>query len=222
MPRFVLKEEEMATLELRKRQIALRDCLPVYKTVFRAKIRLKGTEPVSGTFDRKTDALRWVQQTEAAIRDGRYFKTAEAQRHTVADLVDRYQQEVLPHKAKGTILVQAMELNWWKAKIGHLSLAEVTPAVLCDYRNQLSGGDGTKRCASTIIHYFASLSHAFNTAIQEWQWCDENPVCRIKKPRLPRGRVRYLSDEGNAQSQTQGSKTSDSMIYAIAVRPISR
>ena len=62
---------------------------------YRAKIRLKGAPPVSVSFDRITDARKWAQDAESAIRDGRYFKSSAAKRHTLADAVDRYVREVL-------------------------------------------------------------------------------------------------------------------------------
>jgi hypothetical protein len=37
---------------------------------------------------------------EAALREARYFPTSAAQRHTLAELVDRYVKEVLPSKPK--------------------------------------------------------------------------------------------------------------------------
>ena len=54
------------------------------KVTFRVGIRLKGRPLQTASFDRLTDARRWAQQTEAAIREGRYFKTREAQRHTLS------------------------------------------------------------------------------------------------------------------------------------------
>ena len=58
-------------------------------TVYRAKVRMRGHPLQTATFPRLTDAKRWRVQTEAAIREGRHFKTAEAKRHTLAELVDR-------------------------------------------------------------------------------------------------------------------------------------
>lgn len=60
---------------------------------YRAKVRLKGFPSQSATFERKTDAKEWAKQTEASIREGKYFKTAEAKKHTVADFIDRYLRE---------------------------------------------------------------------------------------------------------------------------------
>jgi hypothetical protein len=54
---------------------------------YRAKIRIKGHPAQSATFARLTDARRWAQSTDAAIRERRYFKTKESQRRTLADLL---------------------------------------------------------------------------------------------------------------------------------------
>jgi hypothetical protein len=66
------------------------------QTSYRAQVRCKGVPSLSATFTKLSDARKWVQTTEAAIIEGRHFKTAEAKRHTVADLVDRYCRDVLP------------------------------------------------------------------------------------------------------------------------------
>ena len=65
---------------------------------YRVKIRIKGTPVQSATFQRLTDAKRWAQATEAAIRERRYFQTSEAQKRTVAELINRYIRDVIPHK----------------------------------------------------------------------------------------------------------------------------
>ncbi|MEZ5315481.1 MAG: hypothetical protein R3E91_04650 [Chlamydiales bacterium] len=48
-----------------------------------------GYPPQNRTFERKTDAKRWIQQMEAAMREGRHFKHIESRKHTLCDLVDR-------------------------------------------------------------------------------------------------------------------------------------
>ena len=65
-----------------------------------AQVRRKGAPPLSATFTRLADAKKWVQITEAAIVEGRHFKTAEAKRHTLADMIDRYRRDILPAKAR--------------------------------------------------------------------------------------------------------------------------
>ena len=60
------------------------------------------------TFKRLTDAKRWAQSTEAAIREARHFPKAEAQKHTVRDMIDRYRTEVLPKKGPSMVRNQTI------------------------------------------------------------------------------------------------------------------
>ena len=59
------------------------------QTSYRAQVRRKGAPTLSATFTKLSDAHKWIQVTEAAIVEGRHFKTAEAKRHTLADAIDR-------------------------------------------------------------------------------------------------------------------------------------
>jgi hypothetical protein len=57
-------------------------------------------------------------QTEAAIREQRYFKTLEPHKHTPSELSDRYTREVLPNKQPGTQHPQRLQLVWWESELG--------------------------------------------------------------------------------------------------------
>jgi integrase len=166
------------------------------KKAYRVKIRLKGYPPQSATFERLTDARRWAQATETAIREGRHFKTVEAKRHTLADLVERYIRDVLPRKRDGKR--QATQLAWWSEQIGVRRLADITPSLIAEYRDRLAStpvpGDKTRSPASVVRH-LAVLSHAFTIAVKEWGWLEDNPCRKVTRPKEPRGRVRFLSDD---------------------------
>jgi len=103
---------------------------------YRVLVRLKGYPLQTATFARLTDARKWAQDTESAIRDGRHFKTTEAKRHTLGELIDRYTRDVLPTKKPG--INQASQLAWWKEKLGAYTLADITPALLAEYRDKLA------------------------------------------------------------------------------------
>jgi hypothetical protein len=154
-------------------------------TAYRVLIRRKGQPTQTATFPSLRDAKRWATATEGAIASGRHFKPPS--RHTVADMIDRYIAEVLPRKRPSTIPGQARQLRWWRRALGHAMLADVTPAMVGDCRARLTCGD------STLNRYMSPLSHAFNTALKEWGWCDDNPCRKLRRMREPRGRVRYLS-----------------------------
>ena len=70
------------------------------KTSYRVKIRLKGRQPETATFKRLTDAKRWATQTEAAIREGRYFHSAAGKGKTLSDAIDRYSRDLLPNRKR--------------------------------------------------------------------------------------------------------------------------
>ena len=82
---------------------------------YRARVRTKGFPPQSAAFERLTDARRWAQQTEAAIREGRHFKTNEAKKHTLGELIDRYIRDVIQRKKRNSQGTQKA-LIWWKGR----------------------------------------------------------------------------------------------------------
>ena len=84
------------------------------KLRFRVMVRLKGHPPEYATFSRKTDAKRWAQQTEADIREGRYFQSREAKRHTLGQAIERYVRGVAVEPNYGAIEIRKREqyLGW--------------------------------------------------------------------------------------------------------------
>jgi len=55
---------------------------------YHAEVRLKGAPAERGSFRTKTLAKEWIQRQESAIRDGRHFRTTEAKKHTVKELIE--------------------------------------------------------------------------------------------------------------------------------------
>lgn len=179
------------------------------------QVRLKGFQPATASFERKTDAKKWAAQTEAAMREGRYFATSASKRHTVADLLDRYTRDVLPEKKdRGS---QGPQLAWWRAELGALTLADLTPARIAEARDKLatrlvepknkvrregaSGpADAPKRISpATVNRYLAALSHVLTIATKEWGWLDDSPMRKVRKKSEPKGRVRFLDEDERAR-----------------------
>ena len=193
-------------------------------TAYQVQIRLKGYPPQSATFDRLSDAKRWGQQTEAAIKEGRYFKTTEAKKHTLADLVDRYIETVLiPTKPKSASQ-QSYQLQWWKNEIGYYTLAEVTPALIVECRERLatrSTHQSDKIAPATVVRYMAALSHALTVAVNEWGWIDTNPMTKVKKPTEPRGRVRFLDDEERERLLKACAESKNKILLTVVLLALS-
>ena len=203
----------MATIEPRKAGS---------NTTYRVKIRLKGHPPQTATFERKTDARHWAQQTETAIREGRHFKTTEAKRHTLGELVDRYLRDVLPSKPKSE-RDQKRQLLWWKQQLGHYVLADVTAVVIAEHRDKLTRGltpQGRQRSPATTNRYISALSHALTIAMREWGWLDDNPMRKVSKLKEPRGRVRFLTEDERPRL-LEACKAHSPALYSIVVLALS-
>ncbi len=166
-------------------------------STFHAEIRLKGHESQRASFRTRSLAKRWIQDTESAIRDGRYFRTAESKKRTVKDLIERFISNWLvqfPHR----IVRQTAYLEWWKKRLGHLLLSELTPAVLAEARDALlteKTPRGTLRTPSTANRYLAAFSRALSIASKEFCWLDDNPMRKVSKPSENKGRNRLLTLE---------------------------
>jgi integrase len=192
----------------------------IYYTV---RVRLKGYPLQTASFERLTDARKWASSTESAIREGRHFKTAEAKKHTFADLADRYIKDVLPTKPKQA-LRQKMQLEWWKEQMGVYVLSDVTPALIVQFRDELAGGityRGTQRSPATVVRYMAALSHAFTVAVKEWGWLEDSPVRKVRKPTEARGRVRFLDDDERMRLLEACKESRNNWLYPCVILALS-
>ncbi len=182
---------------------------------YRVKVRLKGYPTQSATFDRLTDAKKWAAATESAIREGRHFKTAEAKKHTVSDMLTRYYSEVLPHYNDKEQKERKSKLEWWRRAIGHCSLADMTPAAITEHKAKMT------QSAATVDKYLKNLSHAFTVAVNDWGWLEDNPVKKVKSPKLPRGRVRFLDDAERERLLTACQQSSNKQLYLCVILALS-
>jgi len=193
------------------------------KMMYRALVRMKGHPPQSATFERKTDARKWAQDIESAIRQGRHFKSSEAKKHTVSDMIDRYIELILPNRPKNSNN-HKIHLKWWKEQLGYFLLAEINSAKIAECRDQLlkeKTNRGTPRSPATANRYMATLSHVFNVAVREWEWLEANPVSRLKKQTESRGRVRFLDDDERERLLEACRKSNSPNIYPVVVLAIS-
>jgi len=190
---------------------------------FRVRVRLRGFPPQTASFKRLTDAKKWVQQTESAIREGRHFKTVESRKHTLKEAVDRYIKFVLPSKKPNSQKDQEQQLEWWSNNIGYLSLADVTPAIIAEQRDKLSKGKTSRgdRTNATVNRYLAILSHLFTISVKEWGWSHENPVLKVTRLKEPRGRVRFLSDDERARLLEACKASKSAYLYTVVVLALS-
>lgn len=201
----------MATIETRRNADGT--------TSYRARVRVRGHRPETATFGRRTDAKAWAKGIEAAIQEGRHLPTVEARRHTLAELIDRYIRDVIPQKSP-TAAKQTPQLNWWRAELGDLIVADVSRARIAEARDRLASSEtkpGVRRSPSTVNRYLAALSHAFTIAVREWGWLESNPAHLVRRLPEPNGRVRFLSPEEREHLLAACKASPDSRLYPVVM-----
>ena len=189
---------------------------------YTAEIRLKGYSAQTATFKRLTDAKKWIQDTESAIREGRHFKTAEAKKHTFADLANRYIDNVLPTKPKA--VQQKQQMEYWRDKMGVHLLSDITPAMIGQYRDELICGityRGTQRSPSTVARYMSALGAAYTECVTEWGWLEDSPMRKVKRPKESRGRVRFLDDDERQKLLTACQASRNKQLYLCVILALS-
>lgn len=189
--------------------------------IYRVKVRLKGYPTQTASFARLTDAKKWAKVTEADIIEGRHFKTTEAKHHTLSELIDRYLQEVLPQKSASSIYMQTLQLRWWKKHLGSERLSDLTPAMIAEHRDKLARGDGKPRSNATVNRYLAAISHTFTIAVEEWGWLNDSPMRQVRKPKEPRGRVRFLSDDERERLLDACQQSRGPLLHTVVVLALS-
>lgn len=171
----------MATIELRFNDFG--------EKTYRVKIRLKGFPVQTATFAKQSDARKWAASVEVAIKEGRYFKNSHMNRKfTFREMLLKYYDEILPVYSQKERSERKMHLEWWCKGLGSFFVSDITNIHINEQKAKLN------LAPATINKYLKNLSHVYSMAVNEWGWVDSNPLSKVKSPKLPRGRVRYLDD----------------------------
>lgn len=170
---------------------------------WQARVQRQGYPDTTKTFDTRQDAEKWARAVEREQDLGSYVFRGEAERTTLAELLERYSKEVSP-KFKGH------REQLWKIgvirrdRIADYSLVALSPKILADYRDRR-----LKVVAdSTVRNELNLISSAFRIAGREWGIPIANPVRLITKPGPGRERSRRISSE-ELEAVVRHSKSSE-------------
>jgi len=157
---------------------------------WQARVQRQGYPDVAKTFNTRQDADKWARAVEREQDLGAYVFRGEAERTTLAELLERYGREVSPiHKGHREQL--------WKIgvicrdRIADYSLVALSPKILADYRDRRL----KVVTDSTVRNELNLISSAFRIAGQEWGIPIANPVLLIRKPGAGKERSRRISPE---------------------------
>ena len=189
-------------------------------TTYNVQIRLRNQRAFNRSYKTLREAKLEAQRIEMEMRAGRHGASAESRKKTLSAAIDRYLKYVLPSVKKSR---REHIIEWWKQALGHLPLQEITPALIAEIRDKLVHHevDGKKKSEATVVKYLATLSHILSTCVNEWQWLEANPVMKVTKPSLPKGRTRFLDDDEREKLLQACLESKNPYLYTMVVLSIS-
>lgn len=154
-----------------------------YKGGYRAQVYVKG-QRASDTFRTSREAQAWATAKEQELGE------APATRHTVRQLIERYQAEVMPKK-KGADHEDRQATAFLRdfPDLADKKLSAVDTPDMAAWRDARL----KTVSAATVLRSLNWLRHAFRIARDEWKWMSHNPLKGMRLPQQPAARVRRVS-----------------------------
>lgn len=143
----------------------------------------------------KAEAKEWVAEVEYELKKGIITKEILRKR-VLRDVIQDYEKTMLPHLRNARNIRQ--HLVWWNRHLGKFELATILPAHIADGKEKLltePGLRGFMLKPATIHRYLASLSGLFEWLLKEKHWIQENPVKKIRWPKINNARARFLTEK---------------------------
>ncbi len=129
-------------------------------------------------------------KVKVQIVEGKYFDKPREDAKTFSELMERYLREHASRRMHYRRYVNMV--NNLKAFFGDRKLHHVTPKTIVAFKNKRYADDVTP---ATINRELAVLKKAFNLACREWEWTQDNPVCRVSMEREQNTRDRWLTED---------------------------
>ena len=166
----------------------------------------------TGTKNKKL-AESCYAKTVVEIQTGKWFPD-ESKKRKFEELRDRYMREHSQvYKAPKSHLRDGASFKHLSQLFGELTLAEITPARISEYKS-IRRTEGAK--PATLSRELEVLRHSLNLAVREWEWLDRNPFERVKIDKVNNKIERWLtSDEEVRLLQASLPWLRDIVIFAL-------
>jgi len=154
--------------------------------LWQAQVRSRKHGSISKSFHLKCDAQAWAREQESLMQKGQWSKEHD-KATTLGDLLCSYKELVTPNKRSHESEVRRLT-RLTNDPISLLRLNEVTPAEIATFRDRRLK-DGNR----TTEYDLVLLRHAWNIAVNEWDWkLPTNPVQKVRFPKPSPHRERRL------------------------------
>ena len=153
---------------------------------WQAIVKRKGHPLQSKTWNTRKEAEAWSRQVETEMDRGVFVSRVEAERATLADLIERYREEELPKK-RGNGFGSA--LNILDTTLGKYSLAALSSKIVSDFKRKRLKVVGNESVRKEIN----LLSKLIDLAGKEWGMpLSANPCAMVSRPAPGKPRDRRL------------------------------
>jgi integrase len=168
-------------------------CIERRGKYWRVKVRRKGYPDQTRSFDTRAQADVWARDVEGEMDRGVFVDRTEAERNTLADVIERYLAEVTPEK-RGAVPETSRLRALQRRPLAEFKMAALTSSLIARYRDERL----REVSASTVNKELNHLSHVIETGRREWGiQLPDNPVRMVRRPAGAKARDRrFVEDEG--------------------------
>ncbi|MEE2767106.1 MAG: site-specific integrase, partial [Pseudomonadota bacterium] len=129
---------------------------------YHVQIRKKGHPPLTRSFLSLSDARAWARKVESEIERGMFIDVSKEKVTTVADLLNRFEKEVLLPQSNKAYRDKS-RTGILKRALGSIFLSDLSPFHLATYMEKRAKQVGSQ----TIRHELGLLRSILNTAKKE-------------------------------------------------------
>ena len=144
----------------------------------------------------ETSDKKLAQAIEAKVRteiiEGSYFQKPIGNNKTLKEMMEKFMNEHSPTVSKSMQDSYKNSLKSLLPFFGDTNLMSISPKMVSRYK-MLRRRDGVK--PATVNRALSMLSVAFNVAIKEWEWLNDNPVSKVSKEKERNKRDRWLTED---------------------------
>lgn len=127
------------------------------------------------------------------LAEQKWFDRPAGEDKTAKDMLEKYMIEYsLTNKAPKSYTRDKSLQAHLVGYLGDYALSKISPKLISEYKVKRRQDGAAPR---TVNYELALLSHAFNLAIKEWEWCKENPARKVSREKVNNLRERWLSSE---------------------------
>jgi integrase len=148
------------------------------------------------------------------VAEGKWFEKLPGEEKTFREMMEKYLTEHSARNKASSSHIRDKSLKKHLVQhLGDLTLAEINPKLISEYKTKRIEQGASPR---TVNYELALMSHAFNLAIKEWEWCKDNPVSKVSREKVNNSIERWLNNEEEEALLTVSRKwLQELIIFAI-------